>query len=89
MTMQEQIKLIKDLIRAVKQPYGSIDIAKVLMAPKQTTLKHVGEYPFVVIETSRQMRMTGYPNRLDRQIVDGGLKAMINIAVDTAKKMEM
>ena len=89
MTMQEQIKLIKDLISAVKQPYGSIDIAKVLMAPKQTTLKSVEDYPFVVIETSRQMRMTGYPNRLDRQIVDGGLKAMINIAVDAAKKMEM
>ena len=89
MTMREQIKLIKDLIGAVKQPYGSIDIAKVLMTPRQTTLKCVEEYPFVVIETSRQMRMTGYPNRLDRQIVDGGLKAMINIAVDAAKKMEM
>ena len=89
MSIYEQIKLIKDLIGAVKQPYGSIDIAKVLMTPRQTTLKCVEEYPFVVIETSRQMRMTGYPNRLDRQIVDGGLKAMINIAIDTAKKMEM
>ena len=81
------VNAIYELIKLIGVPYGSIDIARLDINKEKknhmsSSLKPVTLFPLVIIETSTQMRMATVPYNLDLVMVDNGIKAMINLALE-------